>query len=248
MHGEWKATLDEWGLAAGVDNDSDDDSDDDPFGLFDHALPSQNGVIADAEEEGNQGTGFTHVSLVGASAGERYCFPGAGQPPDFLVPVRSFQAEKIINNYLVRLLKTPEGWAIQSNGETGEPTLSPSLVIAFIGKDGQPYQYGCLAEIANEEGMVFVMFEDTPLPLSFEEKGCRIQTMSTPRASTPTASHSCKLIGKPASVATIRRDIARQRPHSSGSAQMFGEQRRDISRSIIIVTAAGASRGRRRNL
>ena len=174
MHGEWKATLDEWGLAAGVDNDSDDDSDDDPFGLFDHALPSQNGVIADAEEEGNQGTGFTHVSLVGASAGERYCFPGAGQPPDFLVPVRSFQAEKIINNYLVRLLRTPEGWAIQSNGETGEPTLSPSLVTAFIGKDGQPYQYGCLAEIANEEGMVFVMFEDTPLPLSFEEKGCRI--------------------------------------------------------------------------
>ena len=52
--------------------------------------------------------------------------------------------------------------------------MSPSLVTAFIGKDGQPYQYGCLAEIANEEGMVFVMFEDTPLPVSFEDKGCRI--------------------------------------------------------------------------
>ena len=60
--------------------------------------------------------------------------------------------------------------------------MSPSLVIAFIGKDGQPYQYGCLAEIANEEGMVFVMFGDTPLPVSFEDKGCRdLDDVDTPR-------------------------------------------------------------------
>ena len=77
---EWKATLNEWGRATGDGNGSDDDR----FGLFDHALPSQNEVIADAEEEGDRGTSFTHVSLVGAPAGERYCFPGVGQPPDFL--------------------------------------------------------------------------------------------------------------------------------------------------------------------
>ena len=129
-------------------------------------------MVKTADLEGR--TGLTHVGLVGAHAGERYCFPGVGQPPDFLVPVRSFQAEEIINKYLVRLLRTQEGWAIHRNAETGEPTLSLSPVTAFIGKDGRPYQYGCLAEIANEEGMVFVVFEDTPLPLSFEEKGCRI--------------------------------------------------------------------------
>ena len=138
-------------------------------------------MVKTADLEG--GTGFTHVSLVGASAGERYCFPGAGQPPDFLVPVRSFQAEEIINKYLVRLLRTQEGWAIHRNGETGEPTLSPSPVTAFIGKDGRPYQYGCLANIANEEGMVFVMFGDTPLPVSFEDKECRdVGDVETPRS------------------------------------------------------------------
>ena len=137
-------------------------------------------MVKTADLEG--GTGFTHVSLVGAPAGERYCFPGVGQPPDFLVPVRSFQAEEIINKYLVRLVWTREGWAILTNAETGELTLSPSPVTAFIGKDNRPYQYGCLANIANEEGMVFVMFGDTPLLVSFEDKGCRdLDDVDTPR-------------------------------------------------------------------
>ena len=95
-------------------------------------------MVKTADLEG--GTGFTHVSLVGALAGERYCLLGVGEPPDFLVPVRSFQAEEIINKYLVRLLRTQEGWAIHRNAETGEPTLSLSPVTAFIGKDGRPYQ------------------------------------------------------------------------------------------------------------
>ena len=140
-------------------------------------------MVKTADLEG--GTGFTHVSLVGAPAGERYCFPGVGQPPDFLVPVRSFQAEEIINKCLVRLLRTQEGWAIHKNAETGEPTLSPSPVTAFIGKDGRPYQYGCLAKIANEEGTVFVRFGDTPLPVSFEEKECGdLDDVETPRSDT----------------------------------------------------------------
>ena len=138
-------------------------------------------MVKTADLEG--GTGFTHVSLVGAPAGERYRFPGVGQPPHFLVPVRSFQAEEIINKYLVRLLRTQEGWAIHRNAETGEPTLSPSPVTAFIGKDGRPYQYGCLANIANEEGMVFVMFGDTPLLVDFEDKDCRdLDDVETPRS------------------------------------------------------------------
>ena len=178
---EWKATQDEWGRAAGDENGSDGDR----FGLFDHALPSQKEVIADAEEEGDRGTGFAHVSLVGALAGERYCFPGVGNPPDFLVPVQRYQAQDIMNSYLVRLLRIQEGWAIHRNAETREPTLSPSPVTAFIGKDDRPYQYGCLAKIAKKEGMVFVMFGDTPLPVSFEDKGCRdLDDVDTPRSDT----------------------------------------------------------------
>ena len=178
---EWKATLNEWGRATGDGNGSDDDR----FGLFDHALPSQKEVIADAEEEGDRGTGFAHVSLVGALAGERYCFPGVGNPPDFLVPVQRYQAQDIMNSYLVRLLRIQEGWAIHRNAETRDPTLSPSPVTAFIGKDDRPYQYGCLAKIANEEGTVFVMFGDTPLPVSFEEKECGdLDDVETPRSDT----------------------------------------------------------------
>ena len=118
------------------------------------AAPTLSALAAMAKTADLEGrTGLTHVGLVGAPAGERYCFPGVGQPPDFLVPVRSFQAEEIINKYLVRLVWTREGWAILRNAETGELTLSPWPVTAFIGKDNRPYQYGCLANIANEEGL-----------------------------------------------------------------------------------------------
>ena len=58
-------------------------------------------MVKTADLEG--GTSFTHVSLVGAPAGERYCFPGVGNPPDFLVPVRRYQAQDIKNRYLVQL-------------------------------------------------------------------------------------------------------------------------------------------------
>ena len=90
-----------------------------------------------------------------------------------------------MSSYLVRLLRIQEGWAIHRNAETGEPTLSPSPVTAFIGKDDRPYHYGCLAKIANEEGTVFVMFGDTPLPVSFEEKECGdLDDVETPRSDT----------------------------------------------------------------
>ena len=91
---EWKATQDEWGRAAGDENGSDDDR----FGVFDHALPSQNEVIADAEEEDDRGTGLNHVSLVGAPARERHCFPGVGQPPDFLQRQGSCKGDPLAQN------------------------------------------------------------------------------------------------------------------------------------------------------
>ncbi len=41
-------------------------------------------------------TGPTHVGLVGALAGERYCFPGVGKPPDLTSwsQCRSFQRKE----------------------------------------------------------------------------------------------------------------------------------------------------------
>ena len=141
------------------------------------------------------GTGLTHVSLVGALAGQRYCFPGVDNPPDFLIPVRSFQAEDIMNKYLVRLLRTEEGWAIHRNAETGEPTLSRTPLTAFIGKDGHPYRWGCLAKIATEEGMVFVRFDETPLPVGFEDNKCEgLDDVHTPRSDTDSRGDRFRLV------------------------------------------------------
>ena len=126
-------------------------------------------------------TGPTHVGLVGAVAGERYCLPENGMPPDFLVLVQKFPAEGIINRYLVRLIKTEEGWALHRDAETGAPVLSSAVVSAFIGKDKRPYQHGSLARIANDEGNVLVKFGDAPLLVHFEDKACAdVEGIGTP--------------------------------------------------------------------
>ena len=114
----------------------------------------------------------SHVSLVGAVHGERWCFPGVGQSPDFLVPVRAFQAEEILTKYLAKLTKQQEGWALLRDEASGEPVLSPAPVSAFVGGDGRPYMYGSLARIANREGMVFVMFDHVSPPAHFEDIDC----------------------------------------------------------------------------
>ena len=114
----------------------------------------------------------SHVSLVGAAHGERWCFPGVGKPPDFLVPVRAFLAEEILAKYLAKLTKQQEGWALLRDEASGEPVLSPAPVSAFVGGDGRPYMYGSLARIANREGMVFVMFDHVSPPAHFEDIDC----------------------------------------------------------------------------
>ena len=81
---------------------------------------------------------------------------GVGRPPGFLVPVHKFLAEGIVGRYLVKLTwQKEEGW-VPLRDETKNIVLSPRCVSAFVGKDGRPYMYGGLAEIANDEGIVFV--------------------------------------------------------------------------------------------
>ena len=48
---------------------------------------------------------LSYDRLVGAVHGERWCFPGVGKPPDFLVPVRTFSAEEILARYPVKLTR-----------------------------------------------------------------------------------------------------------------------------------------------
>ena len=116
--------------------------------------------VVERAEEDHQ---FSRVSLLGALHGERYGFPGGGEAPEFLVPVGKFLAEHILGKRLVKLTRTQEVWAPLQDEATGEPVLSPAPASAFVGGDNRLYVSGSLARIANEHGMVFVMFSDQPL-------------------------------------------------------------------------------------
>ena len=115
---------------------------------------------------------LSYVSLVGAVHGERWCIPGVGKPPEFLVPLRAFRAEDILGKYLVKLTRQQEGWALLRDETTGELVLSLAPVSAFVGGGGRPYMYGTLARIANDEGVVFVMFDHVSPPAHFEDIEC----------------------------------------------------------------------------
>ena len=126
---------------------------------------------------------LSYVSLVGAVHGERWCFPGVGKPPEFLVPLRAFRAEDILGKYLVKLTRQQEGWALLRDEATGETVLSLAPVSAFVGGDGLPYMYGTLARIANDEGAVFVMFNAKSPPPYFEDIKCAdLGGVTTPRS------------------------------------------------------------------
>ena len=62
----------------------------------------------------------SHVSLVGAVDGERWCLPGVGKSADFMVPVRTFLAEYILAKCLVKLTRQQEGWAPLRDEATGQ--------------------------------------------------------------------------------------------------------------------------------
>ena len=118
----------------------------------------ENLAVVLKEVELDHGAEPSDVSLVGAMNGERWCFPGVGHAPEFLVPVRRFLAEQILGRYLAKLTRKQSGWEPLRDAARGDIVLSPAPVSAFVGGDGCPYMSGSLARIANDEGMVFVMF------------------------------------------------------------------------------------------
>ena len=70
-----------------------------------------------------------YVTLWGALHGDRWCFPGVGRPPGFLVPVHKFLAEGIVGRYLVKLTwQKEEGWA-PLRDETEKTDLIPKTCV-----------------------------------------------------------------------------------------------------------------------
>ena len=113
-----------------------------------------------------------YVSLWGARHRDRWCLPGVGGAPGYLVPVHKFRAEQIVNRrYLLKLTWTKHGLAPLED-RTQELVRSPRPVSAFRGKDNTMYMYGSLANIADDKGRVFVFFDDVSPPAPFKEIPC----------------------------------------------------------------------------
>ena len=97
------------------------------------AKSSSENLAVVKEVEPDHGAEPSDVSLVGPMNGERWCFLGVGNAPEFLVPVQRFFAEQILGRYLVKLSRKQEGWAPLRDEATGKFVLSCAPVSAFVG-------------------------------------------------------------------------------------------------------------------
>ena len=120
------------------------------------------------EFEEKQRQKHSYVSLWDPQNGERYCLQDVGEAPEFLVPVKAFNAEDMLDKYLVKLTRTEKGWAELLDETTKKRVLSRAPVSAFA-SEHHPYLGGSLASIANEHGEVFVKFSHKREIGHFEE-------------------------------------------------------------------------------
>ena len=124
-----------------------------------------------------------HVKLIGAEDGRRYALPDVGEAPEYAVPTRAFQAEEIISQRLHRLVWTQKGWEKHLDETSGRPSLTEKPVAGFLDRTKRVRLYGNLGMIANEAGMVAVVFGDDPLQEESESKPCcDVSGESTPRS------------------------------------------------------------------
>ena len=131
-----------------------------------------------------------HVKLIGAEDGRRYALPDVGEAPEYAVPTRAFQAEEIISQRLHRLVgrrrrrrTTQKVWEKHFDETSGRPSLTEKPVAGFLDRTKRVRLYGNLGMIANEAGMVAVVFGDEPLQEESESKPCcDVSGESTPRS------------------------------------------------------------------
>ena len=123
------------------------------------------------EFEEKQRQKHSNVSLWDPQHGERYRLQDVGEAPEFLVPVKAFEAEDILGEYLVKLTRTEKGWAELLEETTKKRVLSHAPVSAFA-SEHHPYLGGSLASVANEHGQVSVKFSLEREIAHFEEKPC----------------------------------------------------------------------------
>ena len=131
-----------------------------------------------------------HVKLIGAEDGQRYALPHVGESSEYAVPTRAFQAEAIISQRLHRLVWTWNGWEKHIDETSGRPSLTEKPVAGFLDRTKRVRCYGNLGMIANEAGMVAVVFGDEPLREESDSKPCcDVRGVATPRSDGSDHSH-----------------------------------------------------------
>ena len=104
------------------------------------------------------------VKLIGAACGERYCHAGVGNVDNgWAIPTHAFTMQEIIGKKLVRLEKRHgiEGYHIKRDSEG--VVLSEATVSGFVARNGDARAFGALAEVADNNQMVQVMFGAVPI-------------------------------------------------------------------------------------
>ena len=124
-----------------------------------------------------------HVNLIGAEDGQRYALPDVGEASDYAVPTKAFQVEDIISRRLHRLVWSQNGWEKHIDETSGRPSLTEKLVAGFLDRTNRVRLYGNLGMLANDAGMVAVVFGDEPRQEESESKPCcDVSGVRTPRS------------------------------------------------------------------
>ena len=124
------------------------------------------------------------VGFIGNASGERFAWLVAGCAHNqWTVPVAAFDAQDIVGKLLVKLEPTSSGNEFQiARGSDGQPILS-AKVQCFISRNNEIRLYGSLGPLADEDGLVRVVFGDRALQEPYEDVPCTVVShISTPRS------------------------------------------------------------------
>ena len=127
------------------------------------------------------------VKLIGCLDGERYCHAGVGTVDNgWAIPTHAFTMQESIGKKFVRLEKRHgiEGYHIKRDSEG--VILSEAPVSGFVARNGDARAFGGLAEVADDNQMVQVMFGAVPVKEKWENVAeanlDEVETFVTPRS------------------------------------------------------------------
>ena len=126
----------------------------------------------------------SRVGFISNASGERFALPGPSRAENqWTVPVSAFDVQDIVGHLLVKLKPSDSASGFQlARGSDGQPILSVT-VQCCISRDNEIRLWGGLGALADNDGLVRVVFGDRALKESYEDVPCiSVSDISTPRS------------------------------------------------------------------